>query len=852
MPGLAPLGRQFFFAATSQFSVNGRRLSCLAALIALAWAPGASGACTLDVAGQSLDEALQEIARQCGVQLIYFSEITQGLRAPSLKGEYTVEVAIRSVLAGTGLVSHLINAQTVEIRPLPSQQARRRAPRDLEGPASGKPEDEPEVVVTGTAEGLVATRIATPLRDIPQTISIIPPEQIREQNDTDLADALVNAVGVTAVRADSVNQQFYSRGFPITTFHLDGGAPLHSLNYSDFNTNIAPLFLNPDLGEYDRIEVLRGADALFGANGDPGATVNLVRKRPLETPTAVLTVSGGSWRNYRAEADVTGPLAFDGALRGRLDVVYGQRDYFYERANLQRKKAFGVLEADLTASTLLAVGGSYSWDRALPFEGGLPMLGDGTDAHLPRSTSYTFDWGVFHTQTREAYLRLEQKFGDSWRLVVNTTSMQSDADYSIGEFTSGINPITRGIPSPPAAIFTLRPSFQNQFSLEVTLTGNFELLGRRIFMAMGGDYAHFRGNSLTESISTFGPPLADAYHYNPASYPDPRPRLTLPFETRQASIQSGLFASVQAQLTDPWSVTAGLRVSNDRNSSFSATYIPQVSLVLDGTPRSYVNVGKITPYAGTLYALNDNYSLYASYADIYLSNDGAVRSDGGLLPPADGDDTEIGVKGSWRDAMLTGSLALYDIVQSGVAVEETVAPINAPGCCYVPSGKNRSRGLDLELSGRPFQGWQLGVGYTFNNNVQRTLGRFDNGALSARTPRHLLKLWTATRLPGALSRWTVGGTVHAQSSNSSYGAYHCPLVNPVSSCSSSFPYFRVMQGPYVVVSPRIEYDIEPHWRVALTVNNLFDRVYYQTISSPLYGNWYGDPRNFLVSVEARF
>jgi TonB-dependent siderophore receptor len=828
--------------------VNGRHPRCLAAAIVLGCAPGIAGACTLEVGGQSLDAALQEIARQCGVQLIYFSQITQGLNTPGIKGEYTAEAAIRSVLAGTGLISHHINAQTVEIRVAPRGQAQRAERPDH---PSERPQEVEEVVVTGTAEGLVASRIATPLSEIPQTISIVPAEQIRQQHDTDLADALVNAVGVTAVRTDSVNQQFFSRGFPITTFHLDGGAALHSLDYTDNNATIGPLFLDPDLGEYDRIEILRGADALFGANGNPGATVNLVRKRPLATPAAILTLSAGSWRNYRAEADVTGPLASGGALRGRLDAVYGQRDYFYDRANLQRKKIFGVLEADLTPTTLLAVGGSYAWDRALPFEGGLPMFVSGADAHLPRHTSYTFDWGIFHTQTREGYLRLEQKFGGSWKLQLNSTAMQSNADYNIGEFTYGIDPVTHGIPHPPAALFTLRPTAQNQFSAEVTLTGTLDWSGRRIFVAFGADYAHFRGNSLVENLFSFGAPLADAYNYDPAAYPDPRPQLALPIEDRVGSIQTGVFASLQAELTAPWSVTAGLRVSNDRTETVDIIFIPPQQLQLSVVERNYVNVGKVTPYFGTLYRLNHNYSLYASYADIYQTNDGARRSDGSLLPPADGVDMETGVKGSWRAGKLTGLLALYDIVQRGVAVQEfTSAPV-IPGCCYVTSGRNSSKGLDLEVSGSPLPGWQLGAGYTFNNNIRRALDRFDRAALSSQTPRHLLKLWTSTRLPGPWSRWSVGGTVQAQTSNSQYGALYCPTASAFAPCSGTFQNFRMVQGPYVIVSPRIEYALEPHWRVALTVNNLFDRVYYQTIGTPLYGNWYGEPRNFLLSVEAR-
>ena len=73
--------------------------------------------------------------------------------------------------------------------------------------------------------------------------------------------------------------------------------------------NSQVLFLGtPDLNEYDHIEVLRGADALFAGAGNPGGTVNLVRKHPLDTDELMFSSSAGSWGNVREELDVTGPL----------------------------------------------------------------------------------------------------------------------------------------------------------------------------------------------------------------------------------------------------------------------------------------------------------------------------------------------------------------------------------------------------------------------------------------------------------------------------------------------------------------------------------------------------------------
>ena len=139
---------------------------------------------------------------------------------------------------------------------------------------------------------------------------------------------------------------------------------------------------------------------------------------------------------------------------------------------------------------------------------------------------------------------------------------------------------------------------------------------------------------------------------------------------------------------------------------------------------------------------------------------------------------------------------------------------------------------------------RLSAGYTFNNNVSLIPGNFP-GSQRSQTPRHLLKLWFSRQLPGALRDLSVGATVEARSSAYASGIF-CDPTN----CPSGFQDFRNVQRSFAVVSPRIGYEINPHWRAALTVTNVFDRIYYQTIGSPVGGSWYGEPRNFLFRIDA--
>ena len=800
-----------------------------AAVVALAYSSGvlSSGrtdtVCRLNIVSAPLDDALREVGRQCAVQILYYSDLTAGKTAPPLNGEYAVDDAMRRLLDGAGLTFRQVNAMTLQVVRAALIKTRVARSNDRREPA--KESALQEVVINGTAEGLVATRIETPLQQIPQTISLISAEQIRQQNNFALSDALEEAPGITALRKDSFFYLVFSRGFSITSYTLDGGGGLRAAPQIRFGP---PLLLTPDLGEFDHVEVLRGANALFGADGTPGGAINLVRKRPLHEATLRSASSAGSWNTYRQEVDITGPLALDGTLRGRLDASDTRRDYFYKYAHDARKSIFGVLDYDLTEKTLLTAGGSYSKSRARPFEVGLPMLSDGTDPHLPRSTSYTFGWSRFDTRLAEGYLRLDQAFSGESRLKVQATFLDNTVSYAFGHIARAINPAT-GTIGRPQAQYTTEPFRQKQFNVEATLTGTGQWGDRSLEWVLGGDFLRTDAAGVIGQLA-FGTPIASASRFDPAEYPYPiKDNSPISYSQDTTTILAGLFSSLRVQLTRPWSLTAGFRVSKEHISDDTVNYLSGREFPMF---RDYEYKHELTPYLGTLFALNDIWSVYASYATIFLSNFGTVRSDGSLVPPSNGINMEAGVKGAWYDGMLNGSVALYKIVQRGVALLD---PNTAPSglCCWTSGGRNESIGVDMELAGHLAPRWLIGSGYTFNQSEQVAAGNAATVPLYEMTPRHLIRLWTSYGLPGSWQRLSIGGTLQAQS-------------------AAAPPALRTTQKSYAVLSSRAGFQFNPNWQAALSINNVFDRRYYATLSGTSGGNWYGEPRQFLVRLDGRF
>jgi outer membrane receptor for ferric coprogen and ferric-rhodotorulic acid len=819
-------------------------------------------ALSFDIPKGDLSAALDAYARQSGVQILYRVDEMQGVASPGAHGVLDPLAALDAILAHTGFtVRHdssgalaIVRASSAPVSaappaaPPPPPLPPPAAPSSPTAPPSPSPTAgavlpaTPDttlerITVIGKIEGLAAMRVPTPLREIPQSVSIISQELLQQQNDTELAEAFTWATGISVVQTNSVDNSFYSRGFQITSLHIDGGPPLSLTNANLVNTPT-------DLSEYDHIEVLRGADALFGGAGEPGATVSLVRKQPLPKEQAVVSVSGGSWNDYRVEGDVTGPLGFGGALRGRLVVAGETQDYFYDTADNHLGKVYGILAYDLTPDILLTAGGSYELQSGIPGYSGLPRYDNGDDPHLPRSTSLVFPWNQRTTHTVEAFAGLEHKFNSDWKLKVNVVQLDQTTAAFLAEPNGSINPVTQILGGTYAGVNL--NSKLDQTGADATVTGAFSLFGRRHELIVGADYQRSPSTASTgiHFLSTPVTPFA----FDPGAYSAPTGPPTITSVLAGTQKQYGLYTALRLHPWDGWSLIGGVRDSWYKNSldTTATLNITTPPRLLSAQSEDNTEAAKLTPYGGVVYDISKQYSLYASYADIFNTNLGHTTVNGTVLPPADGVNLEAGIKGAWHGGALNGSLAWFKIDVSGLAAGDPNAPASSLNlqCCYL-TGTEKSQGVEIEFSGALTPNWTITTGYTFDINKDS-----DGATLTTSTPRHLFKFWTDYRLPGGWNRSSIGGGVLAQSSNYKTGTA-CNAFDATGACSGDQVPFNITQGFYAVESLRYAYRISPQWTVALSVNNLFDRVYYQTIGTTNSGNWYGEPRNFLLKIQGR-
>ncbi len=814
---------------------------------------------TYDIPAGALATVLNRFADQAGLALVYPSGLVAGLRSTGLSGQYTVDAALMRLLQDSGLTYRYTGNNTVTIGKTGSSSngAKVLGPLLVEGVAtsSGGENGSSDVTATeGTGSyttGSMTVGSKTPLsiRETPQSVSVITQQQIQDQNLTDLGSALSQAPGITVI-GPTLFSQFYSRGFQVANFQLDGGAP--------FDTNILSGVTDFDLygldmAEYDHIEILRGADGLFAGSGDPGGTINLVRKQPLDHDQLTFEADAGSWNDYRAVVDATGPLAFDGRVRARVVVSYQRQDYFYDVSSSNHYLLYATLEADLTSSTLLTVGGSYTRTHN-PGAGydGVPRYSDGSDIGLPRSTCLCTPWSYWNFSTPEAFIKLDQKIYGDWSAKLNLSTLSQTSQQLIGGAQGPIEPVT----GDDAYLSGNDYQYSNRsYMADFTVNGSFELFGHQHQVIVGGSYQYMNDRDTTLSTLFFPEPLINIFSYNPATVPEP-PVGPADFDYTLPSLnerQRGMYATLRYQVLDTLHLIGGFRYSD---------YSDEVVYAEPPYPNEYVSFQTphvVTPYGGVVYDLTKSWSLYTDYTDIFRSQADDLQGPppGTPLEPIRGYETEGGIKGALLDGALNTSLAVYRILQKHAAVFDDnydyQSNLDGSSCCWLPTSDLESEGVDAEITGQILPDWQISASYTYNE--QRFL--YDGNPqdvdqpIETKSPKHLFKVWSTYRLPGAWRRLSVGAGVNGQSATYASGSVFSGYDDEGNPIPPLLPY-HFTQGSWAVVSARLGYEINEHWSASVNLSNMADRLYYQTIGTSAIGNVYGAPTNFMFTIRGHF
>ncbi|QBF27140.1 TonB-dependent siderophore receptor [Pseudomonas tructae] len=818
---------------------------CLSLATALAW-PGvslaeqmsSSQARVYSIAPGSLTETLSQFASASRVALSFDGASTQMRRSPGLNGSYTVDQGFAVLLAGSGL--HAVRQANGVYLLIASPQRQDSLELGATTIRSQGLEEGAHSYTANTAT--VGSKVATSVREVPHSVSVITRQRIEDQNLNNLTDVMAKMTGVSLQKggisqaAMGNESNFFSRGFAVSNTTLDGGAPLTSsiAGYGSLS--------QLDMAQYDRVEFLRGVDGLYSSTGDPGGTINLVRKRALADKQLSFSASAGSWDNYRSELDLTGPLLDSGDIRGRLGMAYQDSKSFMDYVDTQNSLTYGSLEFDLNTDTTLTLGGSFQDNDGVPYYAGLPRYTNGDDLKLPRHTAYTANWNTVRETTTQLYSKLEHAFNADWSLTTDLTYVDIDRDSKGLYFFGGVDPLTG---TGPAWHQYPNKGGSVRKTLNSYVKGGFDAFDRHHDLLLGLDYSHTVGTVIQRTGLIQGIPL-DLDGRNPPQDQGS----TLNKKQDLPEIRRSAYGMTRLALTEELKLILGGRLSDYSYQSKQDFYD---GVTPSSRPDTQHKRGVFTPYTGLTYDLSERWTTYASYAETFTPQAGNTDTNGAQLDPATSKNYEIGLKGQLFDGRVNTSFALYRIEQEDTAVYDDLGsgPVGSEAtCCYFNAGQVVSKGFDAEVSGEVAQGLQLMAGYTYNRLEAKDANE-GRSTFEGITPKHLLKVWGTYQLPGDLQAWKVGLGATTQSATSKQG--QVTPYNPDSGKFDGEPLdYKFLQSGYTLWNASLEYQIDKNWSTTLNANNLFDKKYYSTVGTSAYNNFYGDPRNLMLTVRSKF
>jgi catecholate siderophore receptor len=763
-----------------------------------------------------LSDLLERFERTSGVRLTLAMDSIAMIQSPGVSGFYTVEQALEQLVGGTSL-SFRFTSPGMALLEIAGQSE--------------------SVQVTAAAPGVQSPKYSVPLRDIAQTIAVIPRTVMEEQGATTLSEALRNVPGITLQAGEgggssnTAGDMFNMRGFNASnSLFVDGVRDDGLIARDVFNLEQVEVFLGPTGSDIGR--------------GTAAGYVNMTTKVPHAGSGYSATFSGGTAEQSRLSADVNWgrPMDHQGSWASRsafrLSVLWqdsgvpGRDEVRLESRAVAPSLALGVgtatrvtlaaqimrqdntpdygipgaawLEEPLTSTTRLA---SSPVDQS-NFYGAV-----GYDYDKGRQNSYTAR--VEHDVNRNLTLRNQTRYNKTRR----------DAVISTVQNVAAFNPDTN--------LVTLarqgNERENNVTSNQTNMTARFSTGGLRHASNVGVEFS---------AEEQFAPGLTGLGTRAPVDIFRPNPRDPVmgfaPARTgafsRGDSSTVAFYGFDSVELNDRWQVSGGLRWEHYDTQFESKDAAGLTTAQLEGAD------GLVSGKASVLYRINNAGNAYVAYgtsvtppgnANFTLSTQPNNQNNPNV-DPQESTNVEIGTKWDFGNGRLSLNGAAFRTKNTNVifTVDATAIPP-----IYNQDDGQLVKGVTVGAMGRVTDRWEVFANLGFLDSEQQTQNAANNGRPLTLTPKWSSSFWTTYRFPIGVS---VGG-----------GIRHTDdvWINAANTIRSP---------GYYLVDALAEYAVNEHLSLRLNIYNLTDELYIRNVNNN--GGRYnpGHPRSALLTSHVKF
>lgn len=619
-----------------------------------------------------------------------------------------------------------------------------------------------------------ATKTLTALRDTPQSITVLPTERLRDQSMTSISDVLTYIPGVTSHQGENNRDQVVIRGVSSSADFFLNGVRDDVQYYRD-------------LYNVQRVEVLKGPNAMIFGRGGGGGLINRVSKEPQSAPLREFTIQGGSFSNRRFTGDINQPVGQKMALR--INGLYEDADSFRQFVNRRRYGLNPSIAISPTSNTHINIGYEHFYDSRTA-DRGIPSF-MGRPAAVPIETYFgdpnnSYAWAHVNLLTGT----VEHQRG---RFNIRNRAMLGDYDRAYQNYVPGPVNTTKTLVALTAYNnSTRRRNFFNQSDLSF-----YGSTGRVKHVVLAGTEV---GRQLTDNFRNTGffnntttaiqVPLVDPVINTPVTF---RQSATDANNHLKTNLAAG-YVQDQVEISSQLQVVAGLRFDyfdlnfhNNRNGDDLRR--------LDRL---------ISPRLGVVYKPVTSVSVYATHSISYLPSSGDQFSSLTVVTqqvkPEEFRNYEVGIKWDAR-RNLSLTTALYRQDRTNTRTTDPNDPTR-----ILQTGRQRTSGFEAEVTGAVTRGWILAGGYAYQDaRITSATTAAPAGAVVPLVPRHTLTLWNKYQFN---SRLGVGVGV----------AHRSDLFAAIDN--------RVTLAGYTKVDAAAYFRLAEKWRLQAHFDNLLNAKYY--------------------------
>jgi len=573
-----------------------------------------------------------------------------------------------------------------------------------------------EVMVSGVQSANEKTvtigKIAIKPMDLPQSVATIDRTVLERQQVLRLSDALMNANGIYIMgNTGGYQEEIAGRGFAFSNSNTFKNGARY------FNGTM------PEMSSIEKVEIMKGSSAILFGNVAAGGILNLVTKKPKFENGGSVSMRFGSYDFYKPAVDLYGSVLGSKKVAYRINGTYEKGNSFRESVNSERVYVNPSLLFKLSNKTEILLEGDYMKDRRTA------DFGTGSInyqiANIPRERMIGVAWSYYDIAQKSANVTISHQFNNSWRLTGTGAYRAYESDLFANLRPNSTNVINadgkwiRGLQ---------RTQVEEKYLMgQIDLTGQFKTGNINHNVLIGTDFDQY-ATKTTAFVALTKYDSTNIFQPNLYVSRTDIPTLKVNTITSAPINRAGAYVQDLISFSDKLKFLAGVRYSYQETGSNVLT------VATNKTVESTTFDGAFTPRLGLVYQPTKAMSLFSSFSNSFTLNTG-VDVSGNALSPSFINQFEVGMKNELLNGLLSANITAYQIVNSNLA-QTSLANGNTNTNIKELAGEVTSQGVEVDIKSKPFLGFSLMAGYSYNETKYTKSNIYVEGSLLKYNPNH--------------------------------------------------------------------------------------------------------------------